>query len=169
MSNKSKNERFAVAVDYLFQEKLITSQKDLCVKIGLTEPTYSRIKTGKRIVSDETVRKLNDAFGSIFNMAYFRGDSETLLANGQEPAQESPAPAIDTGSILNALLAAKDETIAALQDQLAAKEEIIQVKEELIATLRGQLAAMNYEKEIEKLGGYPHDRMASEPQLTPNR
>ena len=169
MSNKSKNERFAVAVDYLFQEKLITSQKDLCVKIGLTEPTYSRIKTGKRIVSDETIRKLNDTFGGIFNMAYFRGDSETLLANGREPDQELPAPAIDTGSILNALLAAKDETIAALQDQLAAKEEIIQVKDELIATLRGQLAAINYEKEIEKLGGYPHDRMASEPQLTPNR
>jgi transcriptional regulator with XRE-family HTH domain len=169
MSNKSKNERFAVAVDYLFQEKLITSQKDLCVKIGLTEPTYSRIKTGKRIVSDETVRKLNDAFGGIFNMAYFRGDSETLLTNGREPDQELPATAIDTGSILNALLAAKDETIAALQDQLAAKEEIIQVKDELIATLRGQLAAINYEKEIEKLGGYPRDRMASEPQLTPNR
>ena len=102
-------------------------------------------------------------------MAYFRGDSETLLANGQEPVQELPAPAIDNGSLLNALLAAKDETIAAMQDQLAAKEEIIQVKDELIATLRGQLAAMNYEKEIEKLGGYPRDGMASEPLLTPNR
>ena len=169
MDKKERNERFLVAVDYLFKENLVRNQTDLCQKVGIGVASYSRIKTGVRIVSDDTIRKLNDAFGGIFNMAYFRGDSETLLANGWEPDQELPAPAIDTGSILNALLAAKDETIAALQDQLAAKEEIIQVKDELIATLRGQLAAMNYEKEIEKLGGYPHDRMASEPQLTPNR
>jgi transcriptional regulator with XRE-family HTH domain len=168
MGNKSKNERFAIAVDYLFQEGLVINQKDLCSKVGLSEPTYSRIKNEKRIVSDETIRKLNDAFNGIFNMAYFRGDSDVLLANQPEP-KESVVNYLDNGSILNALLAAKDETIAAMQDQLAAKEEIIQAKDELIAALRAQLAAMNYEKEIDKLGGYPHDRMASEPPFAPNR
>ena len=164
MSNKSKNERFAVAVDYLFQEKLITSQKDLCVKIGLTEPTYSRIKTGKRIVSDETVRKLNDAFDSIFNMAYFRGDSETLLANGQEPAQELPAPSIDNGSILNALLAAKDETIDVMAKQLKDKDNLIQAKDDLIKTLQVQLDKLQKELMTQRLGDYRFN-IASESNL----
>ena len=164
MSNKSKNERFAVAVDYLFQEKLITSQKDLCVKIGLTEPTYSRIKTGKRIVSDDTIRKLNDAFGGIFNMAYFRGDSETLLANGQEPAQEQPAPFIDNGSILNALIAAKDETIDVMAKQLKDKDNLIQAKDDLIKSLRVQLDKLQKELTTQCLGDY-RINIASEPNL----
>ena len=154
MSNKSKNERFAVAVDYLFQEKLISSQKDLCVKIGLTEPTYSRIKTGKRIVSDDTIRKFNDAFGDIFNMAYFRGDSETLLANVQEPAQELPAPVIDNGSILNALIAAKDETIDVMAKQLKDKDNLIQAKDDLIKTLQAQLDKLQKELTTRCLGDY---------------
>ena len=154
MGNKSKNERFAVAVDYLFQEKLISSQKDLCVKIGLTEPTYSRIKTGKRIVSDDTIRKFNDAFGGIFNMAYFRGDSETLLANIQEPAQELPAPVIDNGSILNALIAAKDETIDVMAKQLKDKDNLIQAKDDLIKTLQAQLDKLQKELTTQCLGDY---------------
>ena len=154
MGNKSKNERFAVAVDYLFQEKLISSQKDLCVKIGLTEPTYSRIKTGKRIVSDDTIRKFNDAFGGIFNMAYFRGDSETLLANIQEPAQELPAPVIDNGSILNALIAAKDETIDVMAKQLKDKDNLIQAKDDLIKTLQAQLNKLQKELTTRCLGDY---------------
>lgn len=154
MGKKSKNERFAIAVDYLFQEKLISSQKDLCVKIGLTEPTYSRIKTGKRIVSDDTIRKFNDAFGGIFNMAYFRGDSETLLANVQEPAQELPAPVIDNGSILNALIAAKDETIDVMAKQLKDKDNLIQAKDDLIKTLQAQLDKLQKELTTRCLGDY---------------
>lgn len=138
MGKKSKNERFAVAVDYLFQEKLISSQKDLCVKIGLTEPTYSRIKTGKRIVSDDTIRKLNDAFDGIFNMAYFRDESEELL-NGTNEEQAGPNQFEDEHEMVNRLLAAKEETIEALRQQLALKDEIIQAKDQLIASLRHQI------------------------------
>ena len=137
MGKKSKNERFAVAVDYLFQEKMISSQKDLCVKIGLTEPTYSRIKTGKRIVSDDTIRKLNDAFDGIFNMAYFRDESEALL-NGTNEEQAGPHIE-DEHEMVSRLLAAKEETIEALRQQLALKDEIIHAKDQLIASLRHQI------------------------------
>lgn len=137
MGKNGKNERFAVAVDYLFQTKLISSQKDLCTKIGLTEPTYSRIKTGKRIVSDDTIRKLNDAFNGIFNMAYFRDESETLLNDSNE---EQPGPHVEPEhEMISRLLAAKEETIEALRQQLALKDEIIQAKDQLIASLRHQI------------------------------
>lgn len=79
MDDSFKNNLFFVAVDYLFKEKMVSSQKELAKKIGITETALSRIKKGQRIVSDETLRKMNEAFGHIFNMAYFRGRSTKLL------------------------------------------------------------------------------------------
>jgi transcriptional regulator with XRE-family HTH domain len=164
MDKKERNERFLVAVDYLFKENLVRNQTDLCQKVGIGVASYSRIKTGVRIVSDDTIRKLNDAFGGIFNMAYFRGDSETLLANIQEPAQELPAPVVDTGSILNALIAAKDETIDVMAKQLKDKESIIQAKDDLIKTLQVQLDKLQKELKNQRLGDYRFN-IASEPNL----
>ena len=163
MGNKSKNERFAVAVDYLFKAKLVRNQKDLCSKVGLSEPTYSRIKNGVRIVSDDTIRKLNDAFDGIFNMAYFRGDSDVLLSNQPEPAQESDVNYIDHGSLLNALLAAKDETIAAMQNQLKAKDEIIQSKNEVISSLQVQITSLRIQLDEKKLSDYPFPMGVADP------
>ena len=154
MDKKERNERFLVAVDYLFKENLVRNQTDLCQKVGIGVASYSRIKTGVRIVSDDTIRKLNDAFGGIFNMAYFRGDSETLLANIQEPAQELPAPVIDNGSILNALIAAKDETIDVMAKQLKDKDNLIQAKDDLIKTLQAQLNKLQKELTTRCLGDY---------------
>lgn len=74
MGKKLKNELFRVAVDYLFREKKVGSQKELAEKIGITEPSLSRVMNGGRIVSDKTLHKMNEAFGGIFNMAYFRGE-----------------------------------------------------------------------------------------------
>lgn len=79
MNDKMKNEMFFVACDYLFREKLVTSQKDLAQKIGISESALSRLKNGTKGISDETLRKMNEAFGHIFNMAYFRGRSTKLL------------------------------------------------------------------------------------------
>lgn len=79
MDDNLKNNLFLVAVDHLFKEKLVNSQKDLAQKVGITETSLSRIKKGQRVVSDETLRKMNEAFGHIFNMAYFRGRSTKLL------------------------------------------------------------------------------------------
>ena len=79
MDDNLKNNLFLVAVDHLFREKLVNSQKDLAKKIGITETSLSRIKKGQRVVSDDTLRKMNEAFGHIFNMAYFRCRSTKLL------------------------------------------------------------------------------------------
>ena len=74
MDKKLKNKLFKVAVDYLFQEKKVGSQKELAEKIGITEQSLSRVMNGGRTVSDKTLRLMNEAFGGIFNMAYFRGE-----------------------------------------------------------------------------------------------
>jgi transcriptional regulator with XRE-family HTH domain len=165
MDKKARNERFLNAVDHLFQEKLVINQTDLCQKVGIGIASYSRIKTGARIVSDDTIRKMNDAFNGIFNLAYFRGDSDVLLANQPEPAQEpSDVHYIDNGSMLNALLAAKDETIAAMQNQLATKDEIIQTKDDLIRSLQMQITMLRTQLDEKKISDYPFPVGVAEPE-----
>lgn len=163
MDKKLKNELFRVAVDYLFREKKVGSQKELAEKIGITEPSLSRVMNGGRIVSDKTLHKMNEAFGGIFNMAYFRGEDphcmlmENLAYYEQHPeerlvfernTQENEQIGIDQSSLVNALLAAKDETIdslksriADLQRTIADKEEIIKAREARIVALERQLAS----------------------------
>ena len=93
MDKKLKNELFKVAVDYLFREKKVGSQKELAERIGITEPSLSRVMNGGRTVSDQTLHKMNEAFGGIFNMAYFRGEDphcmlmEDLLYYKQHPEE----------------------------------------------------------------------------------
>jgi transcriptional regulator with XRE-family HTH domain len=171
MDKKLKNELFRVAVDYLFREKKVGSQKELAEKIGITEPSLSRVMNGGRTVSDKTLHKMNEAFGGIFNMAYFRGEDphcmlmEDLLyykqhpeerlifekPNGDNPALLDSAKAvsdsspIDPSSIMNAAISAQMQTIESLKSEkatlLEAHARELKVKDDLIQSLRDQLAA----------------------------
>lgn len=139
-----------VAVDYLFQEKIVDSQKEFCERIGITAPTLSRIKSNDTTVSDATLRKMNEVFEGRFNMAYFRGESTYYLLSDLMNAEskengkkEQPTQNVDQSSLINATLAAKDETIASLRDRLMEKDQLIKTKDELIASLRRQLELVN--------------------------
>ena len=171
MDKKLKNELFKVAVDYLFKEKKVGSQKELADRIGITEPSLSRIMNNKRFVSDDTLRKMNESFGGIFNMAYFRGEDPHCMLmedlayykqhpeerlvfekpNGDNPSLGESANAvpasspIDHSSIMNAALAAQMQTIESLKSEKATLLEVhareLKAKDDLIQSLRDQLAA----------------------------
>jgi transcriptional regulator with XRE-family HTH domain len=79
-----KNEIFATVLDWLTSEHYVIDQRDLSHKTGITATTISRIMTGKVEPKDETLRKLNAAFGNMFNMQYLRGQSKTMLVSDQE-------------------------------------------------------------------------------------
>ncbi len=79
-----KNEIFATVLDWLIREHYVIDQRDLADKTGITATTISRIMTGKVEPKDETLRKLNAAFGNMFNMQYLRGQSTTMLVADQE-------------------------------------------------------------------------------------
>ena len=74
-----RNEIFAHVLDWLVREKMVKDQQDLSMKTGISKNTISRIMTGKVEPKDDTLRKLNEAFGNIFNMAYLRGQSHVML------------------------------------------------------------------------------------------
>lgn len=90
MDKKAKNERFLRAIDYLYQIKKVNSQRDVAAKIGITESSLSRIKNGVKFVGDDTLRKMNESFDAIFNMAYFRVYDAPMLASDEEE-QKFPA------------------------------------------------------------------------------
>ena len=87
-----RNERFRVALDYLYKNGLVADQRELSVKTGLSQKSISHILNNRvQNPSEATIRKLNEAFGNIFNPEYFRCNSEHMLAD--EPVQASePAP-----------------------------------------------------------------------------
>ena len=160
MDKKLKNELFRVAVDYLFREKKVGSQKELAEKIGITEPSLSRVMNGGRTVSDNTIHKMNEAFGGIFNMAYFRGEDqlcmlmEDLIYYKQHPEErllfEKPkviSTQIPTTSDLSILIekavakatAYADKTIAALENQVERYEKELDAKSEEIKRLQSRI------------------------------
>ena len=79
-----RNEIFAHVLDWLVREKMVKDQQDLSMKTGISKNTISRIMTGKVEPKDETLRKLNAAFGNMFNMQYLRGQSTTMLVVDKE-------------------------------------------------------------------------------------
>lgn len=182
IDKKMKNEFFMVAVDHIFKEGMVASQKELAEKIGITESTLSRIKNNKKFVGDETLRKMNEAFGGIFNMAYFRGQSVYLLKEdaadammksvGKESPPQSTPSLPDPSSIMNAALSAQmqtietqKQTIASMMREAASKEDLIAnlrariiEKDDHIATLKARIAELQQLVSIQKntdLGTYP--------------
>jgi transcriptional regulator with XRE-family HTH domain len=88
-----RNERFRVALDYLYKNGLVADQRELSVKTGLSQKSISHILNNRvQNPSEATIRKLNEAFGNIFNPEYFRCNSEHMLSD--EPVQASE-PATD--------------------------------------------------------------------------
>lgn len=88
-----KNEIFATVLDWLIRERYVIDQRDLANKTGITATTISRIMTGKVEPKDETLRKLNSAFGNMFNMQYLRGLSTTMLVADEETSTLHEEPA----------------------------------------------------------------------------
>ena len=139
---RPRNLLFAQAIDYLYKTGRVKDQKELAQITGINEVTISRILNDRvKQPSEETLRKFDAAFGGLFNMAYFRGESELMLANfatvpaasAAVPPPPSPSPA---PTPQDALIAELRQHIEELRQRIADKEEIIRAKDALILELR---------------------------------
>lgn len=136
---RKRNNIFAEAFKWLKahrdnEGKGIKYQKDLAAIIGVSEDTITRIMRDQTEVTDDFLCKFNEAFDNVFNYQWLRGEEgePMLAANKKEMPSESN---IDFSSVMNALLAKSDETIASLKRELDAKDETIQSKDDRIADL----------------------------------
>jgi transcriptional regulator with XRE-family HTH domain len=157
-----------VAVDYIYKEHLVGSQGELAEKIGISASALSRIMSNKKFVGDDTLRKMNEAFGNIFNMAYFRGEDphcmlmEDLMYYKQhqekrlvfDKQKAVPAPTTPTDQTPQAIdytfliekavekaTAYADKTIATLEKQIAEKDKQLEDKDMIITLLQEKIAA----------------------------
>ena len=140
-----RNNIFAAAFDYLKREKGIKTQKKLAELMGVSEDTITRILKDRCEVTEDIITKLQTASGCIFNLQWLRGEdpihmliedlNDGMVAHFLPPEDEERNAPIDHSSLVNAALAAKDETIASLKRELATKDEIIETKNQRINDL----------------------------------
>ena len=137
-----RNNIFAAAFDYLKREKGIKTQKKLAELMGVSEDTITRILKDRCEVTEDIITKLQTASGCIFNLQWLRGEDpfHMLAIDAAEDIAKQ-----NQSSLINAALAAKDETIAA-------KDEVIKSLQDQIADLRHLLAQKMTKDE---LSNYP--------------
>lgn len=148
--DKTRNNIFAAAFDYLKRTTNINTQQELADRMGVTKDTVSRIITAKTKVTDDAITKLQTASDCIFNLQWLRGESDVMLAadvdNRPTPVADNlhEPTHIDQSSLMNAVIAAQQTSIESLKRELAKAEESskreLAAKDETISALRGQLA-----------------------------
>ena len=164
----NRKERFEKAYNYLKFQGIIKKQDDVAKTMGATRANVSLALNGNpAVLTDNFLMRFAKAYPGMFNFDWLlSGDGEMLTVNQSEPAKEpSDVHYIDNGSMLNALLAAKDETIAAMQNQLATKDEIIQTKDDLIRSLQMQITMLRTQLDEKKISDYPFPVGVAEPDL----
>ena len=148
---KSKQERLREVYEHLRQHFGVHTQIDFAKVLGLTRPAISAAMNGNEAyLTDNLFKSICAAYQGVFNLDYLLTGEGQLLTIKEEVHNEdnerlyNPQP-IDNSSLVNAIIAAKDETIASLKRELAAKNETIALQRSRIADLERQLAAATHD------------------------
>jgi transcriptional regulator with XRE-family HTH domain len=152
----TSNEIFAKMLDWIFANTEAKHNADVAKKAKINATSVSRILNGQvKNASQDTLRAVNAAYGNVFNPEWIRGKSDIMLvadlhrqaAETNMPAQQSVP---DMSSLINATIAAKDETIMSLKRELSAKEQVIAElrarladKADIIAGMQQQIDGLN--------------------------
>lgn len=137
----NKHERFKQAILYLKGIGRISTKKSLAEAMGASASNVTTaINTGDpKVLTDQFIMRFSRAFDGVFSTEWLISGNGEMLLNGTNEEQACPNHFEDEHEMVSRLLAAKEETIEALRQQLALKDEIIQAKDQLIASLRHQI------------------------------
>ena len=179
VSQDEINSNFLDVIRWLKSEYGYT-QAYIVEKAELAPNAISKIKNGKANAGDETVTKLCNAFNLNSDYLYGRSSYKTKLEESEAKLDKNihqaqsftqPQSYIDPGSQVNAIIAAKDETIdslksriADLQRTIADKIEIIKARDARILELERRIAQLN----ADDLSKYPFTIGAAERNETLN-
>lgn len=134
-------EKFRAILNDIAERDGIKRFNKLVEMTGISSTTFTSIKLNRvNEVDVETFRKLNAAFDNRYNVLWFQGDSPYMMMEEYLAANKSQLPLPDYTSLLNAALAAKDETVASYQKQLQVTEKRLEDKDATIEALRAQIA-----------------------------
>ena len=146
MSNKQK--RLQEVYEYLRRWYDIHTQTDLANSLRYSRNAISLALNGnEKYLTDNLFQNICEVFPGVFNLDYLLTGNGDLLLEHQEPEQQTSEP-IDHSSLVNALLASKDETIASHQRTIAALEQQIGIDQQLITSLRQQIEYLKTRTQI---------------------
>jgi hypothetical protein len=125
------------------------------------------INGDENYLTDKLFKNICEAFPGVFNIDYLltgEGDLLTVEEDARNDAIKETFGMIDQSSMVNALIASKDETIASLRRELDAKNETITLQRSRIADLERQLAAAR----MSDIDNYPFTIGAADGKEQPN-
>ena len=138
---------FRAALDYLYQNGKATDQKAVADITGITPTTLSRIVNDHvKKPSDDTIRRLNEGFGHIFNPAYFRGETPTMLAADAGGGAWHDGDAVAPDTTTKAASPSVDE-LAAQNNMLELYARMIRNLDDLRIEMQKELAEIHDLKE----------------------
>lgn len=153
VKDKTRNNNFAAAVDYLRRNTDIRTQQELAKRMGVSKDTITRIMHAYTPLTEEAISKFQTATDCIFNLQWLRGESDIMMAedaDGRKNKNPHESTQNDTKNIAEELLreantalkgqvAAMTKTIESQERELGDKAKIIRMQEQRIAELEAML------------------------------
>ena len=146
----TKQDRLKEVYSHLRAHHGIHTQLELAEVIHVTRPALSSAMNGNEAyLTKNLFQKICAAFPGVFDLDYLLTGNGSLLSNDKADHEEiKTSNVLDQSSLVNAAIAAKDETIINLKERIKElqrtiddKVEIIKARDALIITLERQLAA----------------------------
>ena len=135
-----KAQRLNEVYKYVFAHFDIRSQKDFADFLHVQRTGLSAAMNGSKAnLTKNLFTKICAAFPGVFNLDYLLTGNGELLLEHQEPEHHTSEP-IDHSSLVNAMLASRDETIASKEETIASKNETIASQKRTIAALEQQIS-----------------------------
>lgn len=134
---KDRQKRLTEVYEYLRQKGGIHTKTQFAEAIGFGRTSMSAALNGKEVYLTDSLFKSICKKYPEFNIDYLLEGVGSLVSDHPTEKNET----IDNSSLVNALLAAKDETISALESKIKTLEELIESLRQNISDLRQQMAA----------------------------
>ncbi len=126
---------------FLVRNKFLRTKGELAHRAGIATTTLSRILNGQVAPSEETLVKLNEAFGNRFNIEYLMGLSDDMFPPQKEDAKpEDSAPSSQTATIIE-LYAQLIKEVEGIRRDLIEERQRAQ---ELNRQLEGNLSRLDH-------------------------
>ena len=155
------------AVNWLKREKNLL-QKDIAEKMKMSEVGFTRAMERIKHKNDENfVIKFHQATGEIFSLDWLLNGEGDKFAQDEEKQPAQP-PHIDQSSLVNALIAAKDQLIEELQDKLRDKDARIEDLKQLAEERLHRIAELRRVIDANNMSNYPFPVGAADTHATVN-
>lgn len=159
-----RQKRLNEVYEYLRKNMGIHTQTDFAEALNYTRSVISAALNGKEsYLTDKLFENICKAFPGVFNIHYLLTGEDSLLLGKSEDAapkvEREPIGIMDQSSLINAAIAAKDETIESLKRELKTKDDLISTLRARIADLEARADTNKYTK----LSDYPFDVGVAEP------